>query len=302
MVVGALVVGLLGTWGVGRLKIKTRDGVIVLKNVPKDSVILVDGNTISFTWPGVDEPVEIRADAGQHKVEIKKDGLGAFSEIVAVKTGPPAVVKVRLVPLVVERSSKKEPNIRQARASEVPKPPAIRPVISRFARNNVEGWYTLNQDGSKDATWNLGADSRGDNAWLVAIDHRNSKEWGWHAPRKFLGDHSDKFRRVLRYDVFTTGSGSPDSDWYVRLTGGGKVLFINGKTLERPVPQQWKSYHIRLDASGGWKVFMSRGRIVKATDEDLKGVLSNVTDLRIKGEYGYGSLGCLDNVIFGAHE
>ena len=52
--------------------------------------------------------------------------------------------------------------------------------------------------------------------------------------------------------------------------------------------------------SGGWKVFISHGEIVAATDEDVKQVLSNVTDLRIKGEYGYGSLGCLDNVVFGA--
>ncbi len=73
--VGVLMVGLFAAWLGGVFKVKTPDGVIVLENVPKDSEVLVDGNTITFTWPGVGKPLEIRAVPGQHKVEVKKDGV-----------------------------------------------------------------------------------------------------------------------------------------------------------------------------------------------------------------------------------
>ena len=69
-------------------------------------------------------------------------------------------------------------------------PAAVRPVISRFARNDAEGWYTLNQDESRNATRSFGVDTLGDNAWLLATDQPNGKEWGWHAPPKFHGDRS----------------------------------------------------------------------------------------------------------------
>jgi predicted Ser/Thr protein kinase len=209
---------------------------------------------------------------------------------------------VRREPVDAQPLSNAVPGAPKEPTGEAPKDAAKPPVVSRFAKNNAEGWYTRNQDGSKDATWDFHVDSNKDNAWLVAIDQRNPKEWGWHAPRKFHGDHSDKLGRFLRYSIFTTasGRGSQNTDWYVRLTGGGIVVFVDGRTLQRPIQNQWKAYRVRLDASGGWKIVKPGGQIARATDEDIKQVLSNVTDLRIKGEYGFASLGCLDNVVFGA--
>ena len=179
-----------------------------------------------------------------------------------------------------------------------------RPVTSRFDDDNNEGWYTLNQDDTRQATSSLAVDTelfpQGRNWWLRADDLPNGKEFGWHAPTKYHGDHSDKYGRVLRYSIFTTGSGAPRTDWYVRLRGRGKTLFVDGTTLEPPKPQEWKRYSIRLDPSGGWKIFSRSRGIRRATEQDLKDVLSDVTDLRLKGEFGVGpNLGCLDNVVFG---
>ena len=97
--VGVLMLGFFAAWMGGVFKVKTPDGVIVLENVPKDSEILVDGDKITFAWPGGGKPVEIRAVPGQHKVEVKKDGFKTFGEVVTVKTDESEEVTVRLEPL-----------------------------------------------------------------------------------------------------------------------------------------------------------------------------------------------------------
>ena len=94
--VGVLMLGLFAAWMGGVFKVKTPDGVIVLENVPKDSEILVDGNKITFAWPGGGKPVEIRAVPGQHRVEVKKDGFKTFGEAVTFKTDDAEEVTVRL--------------------------------------------------------------------------------------------------------------------------------------------------------------------------------------------------------------
>jgi hypothetical protein len=50
--------------------------------------------------------------------------------------------------------------------------------------------------------------------------------------QKYLGDHSDKFGRLLAYRMWTHESDLPVTDVYVRLTGGGKTIFVDGTMLE----------------------------------------------------------------------
>ena len=78
--------GLIAAWLDGVFEVKTRDGVIVLENVPKDSEIRVDDNKINFTWPGAGKPLEIRAVPGEHRIEVRKDGFKTFGEVATVKT------------------------------------------------------------------------------------------------------------------------------------------------------------------------------------------------------------------------
>ena len=106
VVVGVLMLGFFAAWVGGVLKVKTPDGVIVLENVPKDSEILVDGEKITFAWPGVGKPLKIRKVPGQHKVEVKKDGFKTFGEVVTVKTDGSEEVTVRLERLDVDRTQK----------------------------------------------------------------------------------------------------------------------------------------------------------------------------------------------------
>ena len=113
----------------GVFKVKTPDGLIVLENVPKDAEILVDGSTITFTWPGAGKPLEIRAVPGQRKVEVKRDGFKTFGEVVTVKTDESEEITVRLEPLVVARPGKE------------PVPSAVRPGwTSLFNGKDLTGW------------------------------------------------------------------------------------------------------------------------------------------------------------------
>jgi serine/threonine protein kinase len=175
-------------------------------------------------------------------------------------------------------------------------------VTSKFENGDDEGWDTLNLDDTQYATRAFRVESDGQNSWLTAQDISNNKDFGWHAPNKYCGNHSDKFGRSLAYDIWTNGNGSGglETDWYVRLRGRGKVLFVDQATVGRLFPNRWSSYSIRLDVSGGWQVFKPSGQNAAATDDDIKEVLSDVTDLWIKGEFANGEdVGRFDNVEFG---
>jgi hypothetical protein len=148
------------------------------------------------------------------------------------------------------------------------------------------------------------------NYWLYAQVIPQGKEWGWHAPANFKGPHADKFGHFLRYDLYVDVRDRPNKDqWLVALSGGGIRIFVDGAVCEWPENEVWKTYRIRLDQSGGWKRFVGGDRhSVPATDEDIKKVLADVTDLRILGDFCWGfrdrtgqrTGGCLDNVEFGA--
>ena len=123
----ALLSVFLIVWLAVTLKVKTADGVIVLKNVPEDAEILVDGDKITFTLPGDDKPVEIRAVPGQRKVEVKKDGFKSSSQEVTLSTGGRAEMIVSLEPVTptAPAQSKPIPDPDRQLASKTPEQPAV---------------------------------------------------------------------------------------------------------------------------------------------------------------------------------
>ncbi|HTU21740.1 MAG TPA: protein kinase [Gemmataceae bacterium] len=192
---------------------------------------------------------------------------------------------------------------------EEARPKSASCVLSVFHENDTDGWHTLNHDGTKGATQSIKVDSsknlriEHDNFYWLVTNHKpnNKKEWGWHAPHKYHGDHSGIFGRCLIYSICCGQTGkTPRTDWYVVLRGSGMALFLDGTTLEPPPSQnKWKVYCVRLDASAGWKKYPG---LKRASNEDIKKVLANVTDLRIKGNYGRYSGGCLGAVEFGVDD
>src|SRR5262249_1342047 len=97
--VGLVILGFLAAMLAGAIRVKPRDGVIVVEGVPMDAEVLVDGHEITVTRPGVGKPVVVRAVPGERQVEVKADGFQAFGEVVTVKAGGTQEVRVRLEPL-----------------------------------------------------------------------------------------------------------------------------------------------------------------------------------------------------------
>ena len=114
------------------------------------------------------------------------------------------------------------------------------------------------------------------------------------APAKFLGNRSDAYQ--LSYDVrrsVASGSGGDD----VVLVGSGTTIAID---LTHPATT-WASRAIALNTSANWCVGSVGG--VAASASQISAVLSNLTAVRIRGEYGLGTdIGYLDNVVLSTPE
>jgi formylglycine-generating enzyme required for sulfatase activity len=101
MVAAACVlVGLIGLWSAGVLKVKTKDGTIVLENLPADAEVLIDGAAVTLTTRD-GRTAEIRvAAAKNHQLQVKTNGFKVFGKEVEVEAGGrTAPITVRLEPL-----------------------------------------------------------------------------------------------------------------------------------------------------------------------------------------------------------
>jgi serine/threonine protein kinase len=92
---GALLLGLVVAWAAGVFKVKTKDGVIVLENVPESAVVEVDGERITVT-PAVGEPLKIEARPGKRVVVVKRGNDVFLGESVTVESGKQVKLTVRL--------------------------------------------------------------------------------------------------------------------------------------------------------------------------------------------------------------
>ena len=124
-------------------KVKTPDGVIVLENVPKDSEILVDGDKITFAWPGSashwrSEPFRVNT-----RLKSRRTGSATFGEVVTVKTDESEEVTVRLEPLVVNRDAEKKQPETGAKQAEESKTAAVKVPRSDLDRIATGKWVRL---------------------------------------------------------------------------------------------------------------------------------------------------------------
>ena len=78
-------------------KVKTKDGVIELVNLPKDAKVLVDGEEVAVTWPGGGKPAVVTVTAGKHKITVKKDGIETSGDEITVRADGKEKFTVRFV-------------------------------------------------------------------------------------------------------------------------------------------------------------------------------------------------------------
>jgi hypothetical protein len=217
-----------------------------------------------------------------------------------VSTGK-ANTTARVAPAKAEEKQAEPAKEKQPVATAKEKPAVC--VVSSWFKEGNDGWSTKNEDGSTDATTPVEVKQFEGFDYLSATDVNRDHEWGWHAPAKYHGDHSDKFGRLLKYSIWTSRVGDvARTDWWVCIRGGGDTLFVDGSFQRNPVAGKSEDYSVRLNTSGGWKKWISPTEQRPATDEDIKRVLANVSDLRFKGDFCPGAEGHLHWVIFGADE
>jgi Leucine-rich repeat (LRR) protein len=91
-----LLLVLMGLWAGGVFKVKTKDGTIVLENLPADTDVLVDGDTVTLKW-GDAKTAEVRVAPGKkHRIQVKKEGFKVFGDEVEVDVGGSKAVLVHL--------------------------------------------------------------------------------------------------------------------------------------------------------------------------------------------------------------
>ncbi|QVL32679.1 DUF1080 domain-containing protein [Telmatocola sphagniphila] len=100
--------GILAASGV--LRVKTKDGIIVLENVPEDAEVTVDGNKLTIS-PREGKPIEITISGEKkHNLEVKKEGFKVFGKELEVEVGRSKTISVRLEAMQAreEANDKKE--------------------------------------------------------------------------------------------------------------------------------------------------------------------------------------------------
>ncbi len=158
---GVLLLGLVVAWAAGVFKVKTKDGVIVLENVPEDALVEVDGERFTVT-PAVGKPIKIEAPAGKHVVVVKRGNDVFLGESVTVESGKPLKLMVRLEPPAAPEPTKTSPppaaetSLGTATAvakqrDEPTKPPAV-PEAGRTSSKAVETSPSERKDGQAQGT------------------------------------------------------------------------------------------------------------------------------------------------------
>lgn len=167
-------------------------------------------------------------------------------------------------------------------------------IVSDF-ENGLQGWTVENA--VEDLQWvSTGGNPDGH---AEAKDVVDGVFWNWVAPAAYLGDKSQYVGGTLSFDLQSISdaldtNGSPD----LRLTGGGLTIALN---FGRPSDTEFTNFVVSLDDTSNWRLNTEGG--AAATQAQIEQVLSDLTSIRIRGEYHQGeAVGKLDNVIMAASD
>ncbi len=123
-VVGVLLLGFIVVWAAGVIKIKTPEGYIVLRDLPDQATVLVDGKKATVRWPDGGGPAEITVVPGEHEVEVKKDGFTMRGRKVTVERDGRETLIVQLEALETPPPGRVAADNPPARSDTAGPPPA----------------------------------------------------------------------------------------------------------------------------------------------------------------------------------
>ncbi|MFN0212902.1 MAG: laminin B domain-containing protein [Saprospiraceae bacterium] len=162
--------------------------------------------------------------------------------------------------------------------------------ISTFDFDN-EGWRC---DGDPESTSAFWIANGGNPAGHIRMtDASTGGTWYFIAPAKFRGPKCDAYGKFLRYDQFADNHSNANTFADVELKGGGLTLVFDHPILPNAT---WTHYDLFLREDAGWRINTTNGFV--PTQAQFKQVLSNITSIRIRGEFHHFAVdfGGLDNV------
>jgi len=155
MIAGAiacLLVGFAILVAAGVLKVQTKDGTIVLENLPADSVVLIDGDTVKVTSDGKTFEIRVPADK-KHRLEVKKDGFKMFGSEIEVEIDGRKSVAVHLEPIKVPVAVKLPKDLPKTETVVTNTALAASDgFVPLFNGRDLAGWKSL---GGSKATWKM---------------------------------------------------------------------------------------------------------------------------------------------------
>jgi|GEM_PF-6567004 len=161
-------------------------------------------------------------------------------------------------------------------------------LVESTFNSGMEGWSIVG-DGKALTHESSGGRPGG---YIHATDRASGGIWLFQAPSEYYGDRSAAYNGVLNFDLklFKSG-GSVSTNDFVHLSGAGMELIFRFEVIPTT---QWTAYRIPLREQAGW-IKSSSGQ--QPTSTEFKQVLSDLQDLKIRGEHiSGGDREGLDNV------
>jgi len=115
--------------------------------------------------------------------------------------------------------------------------------------------------------------------------------WHFVAPTAYLGDKSALYGGTLTYKLKQDIDVSQFDESDVVMTGAGLRLVVDAG----PNPgTDWTDYEVDFALGGGWKISDLDGAV--ATEAQIRAVLADLTELKIRGEFVNGVIGDASNI------
>jgi serine/threonine protein kinase len=129
--VAVLLISLVAWWASSGVRVKTKDGVIVLNDLPAEAEVLVDGDKVTVTWDKEGKKAGISIKPGTHKIVVSlNDKTTVIGEQIEVISGGTIAFTVHAEEL------KKTPEIQSSKLQE----PRADGFVSLFNGKDLTGW------------------------------------------------------------------------------------------------------------------------------------------------------------------
>ncbi|MFI5337459.1 MAG: laminin B domain-containing protein, partial [Opitutales bacterium] len=179
-------------------------------------------------------------------------------------------------------------------------------ILSDF-NVGLDGWHAYAGADASTTVVYTATGGNGGTGGAILVEPANGANDYFQAPAKFNGDLSAFYNGTLSLDLKLSLAATGGESAMVVLTGSynGSPLSIGylPPSGQWPTTGSFTTFALTLNSSQGWTITNSSDYTTStlATDVQIQSVLSNVTDLRIMGDWTYSQDNdILDNVQLSA--